>query len=478
MARPKGVIQKRDESKYWLPNGVTLAPDHPDIYRQDTKLVFIDSEFGEFVSYFKALQLAEASTHPKAVQKRREITNINKYGGTNPSHSKEVRRKASDTMEKLYGVRHALHSQKFIDKSMQTTTINHGVKNSMLSDKIVKKMEQTTLDRHGVRNGMQSSSIRKKLQDSNLKKYGVTNPGGLPQFIEKAFKTMTDNGNGRPASKGELEMLEFVRSLGLDANKGYVGGANPKELDIKIKEKNIAIEYNGVYWHSMSRPQMYKDYHYDKMMVCAASDYKLLQFFDFEWSKRQDQVKSFLRSALGKNEVKLNGRQTEIRYVPKPEAFEFLEKYHILGKANHLKAFGLYFNNELQCMITIGLHHRNNSEFVLNRYVGKENVTVRGGLQKLVKAAVTEYGTISTWIDLRMSNGANWLTAGWEQVSILKPDYFYYDPATNKIISKQSRAKRAVNTPSNMTEYEHAQQDGLHRVYDCGKIKLIYRKVR
>lgn len=62
MGRPKGIIQARDESKYWLPNGVTLKPGQTNLYRQDTKLIFIDEKYGEFISYFKALQDAEAST--------------------------------------------------------------------------------------------------------------------------------------------------------------------------------------------------------------------------------------------------------------------------------------------------------------------------------------------------------------------------------------------------------------------------------
>ena len=31
--------------------------------------------------------------------------------------------------------------------------------------------------------------------------------------------------------------------------------------------------------------------------------------------------------------------------------------------------------------------------------------------------------------------------------------------------------KKVVKTPVNMTEHEHALQDGLSRVYDCGKIR-------
>ena len=51
--------------------------------------------------------------------------------------------------------------------------------------------------------------------------------------------------------------------------------------------------------------------------------------------------------------------------------------------------------------------------------------------------------------------------------------HFYFDNKTGDIIGKQSRQKKRVNTPINMTEHEHALQDKLYRIYDCGKIKLV-----
>jgi len=61
--------------------------------------------------------------------------------------------------------------------------------------------------------------------------------------------------------------------------------------------------------------------------------------------------------------------------------------------------------------------------------------------------------------------------------AILPPDYFYIDTNRQcKVISKQSRQKKKVNTPEGMTEYEHSLLDGLSRVWDCGKIRFIYRK--
>lgn len=473
MTRPKGVVQKRDETKYWLPSGVQLK-DPPVHYRKDTILFFTDLEFGDFQSCFKALQDANASTHPKAVVKRRSETNLKLYGGNSPMASKEVRNKQKQVIFDNHGVFNPSQLQSVKDKKTATSQKNWGTDNPMESIEIKNKQQLAVFNNYGVLNPMKSEIVKEKLKQTCLERYGVENGGQTPEAKLKALETLTQN-DSILSSKGELELKEFVQSLGLSAESGYIGGKNPKQLDIKIKELGIALEFNGAYWHSEANKNMYKNYHKDKMIAAKEQEYKLIQIFDFEWENRNSQVKSFLKSALGKNSKVVFARKTEIIELDKKETNEFLEKYHILGKCNFIKAFGLKLENELLCLITIGKHHRNNTEFVLSRFVGKENINVIGGLSKLTSHAVKEFGELTTWIDLRFSDGENWLNNGWELITKLLPDYFYFDKNTRKIISKQSRRKSKMNTPKGMTEREHAYNDGLRRIYDCGKLKLKFK---
>jgi hypothetical protein len=113
---------------------------------------------------------------------------------------------------------------------------------------------------------------------------------------------------------------------------------------------------------------------------------------------------------------------------------------------------------------------------LLNRYCTKSNVTVVGGLSRLSNHLYTKIGMFSTFIDLRFSNGESWLKCGYVTTNILKPDYFYYNPKLHIVIPKQSRKKSTANTPTGMTESQHAEIDGLVKVWDCGKIKMLYNK--
>jgi hypothetical protein len=276
-------------------------------------------------------------------------------------------------------------------------------------------------------------------------------------------------------SKEQKSLYEFVLSLGLEAQynvRGILPGN--KEIDIYIPSLQIAIELNGAYRHSEICGRDRK-YHLQKLKECQELGITLIQIFDFEWNDKRSQVISFLRSKFGKNNRIVYARKTQVRAVEKTEARDFLNKYHIQGATGFTQAFGLYLDSELLCMITIGKHHRNGKELVLSRYVGKEGVTVTGGLSKLVSAAGAEYPTFSTWVDLRISEGKSWISMGWELVDTLAPDYFYFTLSSGEIVSKQSRKRSSVNTPEGVTELDHAISDGLTRVWDCGKLKLVYR---
>jgi len=201
---------------------------------------------------------------------------------------------------------------------------------------------------------------------------------------------------------------------------------------------------------------------------------KIIQLFKHEIDNRFKQVRSFLKSTGQKNHNIIYARKCDIREVSKAEAKQFLNDYHILGAVMFKVALGMYYNNELMCMATFGRHHRDSSQIVLNRFVGREDYSIAGGLSKLCKSAYKQFGSFTTWIDLRISDGSGWVNAGWVIENRLKPDYFYYNPMNGKIISKQSRRKSAVKTPEGMTEREHSKKDGLITIWDCGKIKLRY----
>jgi hypothetical protein len=235
----------------------------------------------------------------------------------------------------------------------------------------------------------------------------------------------------------------------------------------------IGIEYNGLWWHTeYIHPS---NYHLNKYLHYKKKGIRVIQIWSHWWKKRSSQVQNYLKAVFGLNE-KIHGRKTVVRQVDRQTAWEFNEKHHILGaKKRTILALGLYFEDKLVMLTTYSKHHRTSKEVVLDRMCSVDGISVIGGLSRLSKAASEILKCdVFTWADLCISSGEGYIKSGWEQVSVSKPSYFYYNKSSHKICSKQSRQKSAVNTPDNMTEHQHALQEGWLRVYDCGKIKFKY----
>ena len=79
---------------------------------------------------------------------------------------------------------------------------------------------------------------------------------------------------------------------------------NPLELDIYIPDKNIAIEFNGDYWHSDGKKC--KNYHYNKFIKCKENRILLVSIFESEWNNRKDEIKEYLKDLFNGRENKLS----------------------------------------------------------------------------------------------------------------------------------------------------------------------------
>jgi very-short-patch-repair endonuclease len=426
----------------------------------------------------------------KHILAKQKTTNLAKYGVENVSQSKEIQEKISNTNIALYGTEKPAKSEIIKTKTKQYFMDTYGFENPFQSPEIKVKIKKKLLDKYGVEHHLQLQEYLDKQKATNLSKYGFEYAGQSPEAIRKTKQTNLDkygteyyfesqdfidksNANQWFTSKAELEIKQYIELLGLTVLKKR---CDNKELDIVTEDKKIAIEYNGLYWHS----EVHKDnnFHFEKTQTANKHGYRLIHVFEHEWENKKDQVKSYLRSALGMNTVRLFARKCKLVITEKDnQVLDFIDKHHIQGKAKSILEVSLYHDNQLVAVASFGRHHRDAGKIVLNRFVCLPDVTVVGGLSRISKAASLYFKQdIISWCDLRWSEGNGYLKAGWEQEAILKPDYFYTD--FTKAYSKQSRKRDRAQTPVGLTEHEHALQDGLFRVYDCGKIRFIYKHNR
>jgi hypothetical protein len=277
-------------------------------------------------------------------------------------------------------------------------------------------------------------------------------------------------------SNQELEINEFLKSLGLKTITSSRSIIKPNQLDIYIPSHNLAIEYNGLYWHS--EEFLNKDYHLNKTIECEKQDIRLIHIFEDEWLFKQDVVKSRLMNMLGLTKNKIYGRKCVIKNVTLKESALFLEKNHIQGVVNTSIRIGLYYNEELVSLMCfnkprlgIGTTY---DGYELSRFCNKLNTNVIGGADKLLKYCIKTYQPkeILSYADKRWSQGDLYEKLGFIKSHVNKPNYYYVIGKNRKHrfgFRKEILRKQGFDT-KNKTEHEIMMERKIYRIYDCGTI--------
>lgn len=102
-------------------------------------------------------------------------------------------------------------------------------------------------------------------------------------------------------SKPEREIAGFLDQQGVRYVQRSRDVVRGKELDFYIEGSKLAIEYNGLIWHSDK--YLPNDYHYLKYEACRSQGILLITIFGDDWKYRRDFVKEQIRSRLSLEEV-------------------------------------------------------------------------------------------------------------------------------------------------------------------------------
>lgn len=292
---------------------------------------------------------------------------------------------------------------------------------------------------------------------------------GMPP--EKAFVLPVSEHFSHP----ETQVADFVESLGVEVIRNDRTLISPKEIDIYIPEKNMAIEFNGVYWHSDKH--IPREYHYEKWRACKEEGVQLLQIWEDDWRDRLAVIQSMICHKLGLTEQRLFARNTVVDPdVPTPEARKFLEANHIQGFISGKHYYGLRYRDEVVALMVLMVDTTNVAEWTLSRFA--TSVSVVGGFSKLLKAFRNNHdGSIKSFADLEVSDGGLYRAHGFIEDALLPPDYSYVldETRVHKFLFRKERFRNDPNLKyhESLTESELANLNGLRRVYDSGKIRFL-----
>ena len=295
-------------------------------------------------------------------------------------------------------------------------------------------------------------------------------------------------GNGCPTcnsrsitSRSEAEISEYVSSILPDNTEIVLGDRSiisPKELDIYIPSRKIAIEFNGLYWHSEESGKD-RHYHQDKWLSCNEKGIQLITVWEDQWRDSPEVVKSMIRHKLGmSSDERVYARNTTVKEVPLDQVRNFCEAHHIQGFTQGSAYLGLYDRGNT--LVAVSVWRKNGSRLYLDRYC--TSATVVGGMGKLLKAGkrwAREKGCthIITFSDHEVSDGGLYQKLGFTLNAEIKPDYRYV--VDGKRVHKFNyRLKKFRNDPEleyreGLSERELARLNGIPRIWDCGKTRWV-----
>lgn len=281
-------------------------------------------------------------------------------------------------------------------------------------------------------------------------------------------------------STPENEIVEYVRSIidcsVIQRDTKFLGGR--KELDIYIPDRKIAVEFNGLYWHTESAGKD-RSYHYSKWRKCRDRGIQLITVWEDEWRDKRPIIEKMLAHKLGvSEEIRTFARKTTVVELDSAVAREFCDTHHIQGSANGSVYLGL--ENDSGELVAVSVWCKNGTTLYLDRYC--TSTTVIGGMGKLLKAGKAwarnnNCYRIVTFADHQVSDGNLYETLGFTKDKELPPDYKYVVGGRRKH-KFGYRLKRFQSDPKLLykpgyTETQLAQLNGLERVWDCGKTRYV-----
>lgn len=277
-------------------------------------------------------------------------------------------------------------------------------------------------------------------------------------------------------SSGEQALLKYIKEV----YSGEVISSDrtqikPLELDIYIPDLKVAIEFNGLFYHS----EYYKDryYHRDKYLSCLEKGIQLIQIWEDDWRDNTDLVKSMISHKLGVSTAKrVFARNTYVEEINPKVSKAFLDQNHIQGSATGSIRIGL-FEKVSKELVAVMVLKKSGTTLTLERFATSNHVV--GGQSKLLKWVDlnVDYNEIVTFADLTISDGNLYESTGWIKDSVLRPDYkyLYRGSLHHKFGFRKHRFSKDqdLKFDPSMSESQLASLNKLYRVYDAGKIRYV-----
>jgi len=459
-----------------------------------------------------------ASQIPEKIEKSKQ-TNLDRYGVESTFQVEEFKEKSKQTLMERYDVDNVSKSQEIKNKKIDTSLKNYKTIHPTQSKIVQEKTVKTNNERYGSDRPQQNKEVQEKTRNTNMNRYGVSCVFANKEVRAKCVETMTSNKGYYGSSKlkhidpkdyidlhiddvvkkyniskdtyytslryhniqkkhsssFEHSIQSFLASLGIEFISNTRSLIKPLEIDIYIPSHNLAIECDGVYWHSESQGKD-KNYHINKTVGCEEQGIQLLHIFDTEWNEKQNIVKSIIKSKLGLSK-RIYARKCDVRVVGTTDKTKFLNLNHRQGACSSSTNLGLYYNNELVSLMTFSKSRFTKKyDYELTRFCNKLGVSVVGGASRLLKRFRRDNkGSVVSYADKRYSDGGMYKQLGFTYTHTSAPNYWYfkYKEMYSRVQCQKHKLEGLLDVfDGSLSESVNMKNNGFERIYDCGN--LVY----
>lgn len=430
-----------------------------------------------------------------AVREKTKTTCLKKFGVTSNLCLPENKKKETETKLKKYGVAFYTQTEEYRQRCKETCLNKYGVDSASKSQIVKDKIDETNYRKYGRKRSSQihipdnvmwlKDDKQEMSRWFNDLKMPVTEIAAILGVNHSQLCVHFKNNLGiditrHIVSMHERQISDFLTSAGIVHTLSNRSIISPKELDIVIEDQKIAIEINGLAWHSELRGKD-KHYHINKSLLCKDKGYRVIHIWTTEWDNQQDLVKSRLLSILGQNKS-IMARKCQISEISAIEASAFLQKNHIQGDCVASVKIGLTFSNQLVAIMTFGKsRYAKSVEWELIRYCSLAGVNVIGGAGKLFSSFKSKYlpSSVISYCDRRWNSGKLYEKIGFTLSHTTSPNYWY----TKKYTALESRIKFQKHKLVNLlpkfnpviSEWENMVANGYDRVWDCGNFVYLWK---
>lgn len=460
-------------------------------------------------------------------------TNLLRYGVENPLLSEHVRAKVAETNMSRYGAINVFGSDLIKSKIKTTSIERYGIDNPAKSQQVKDKIKSTIQTKYG-----SWYTATEEYKNHMIDTFGVSNMAMLPEVKSKARKVKLSNyydqlvhqtnankihplftkeeyvgshtrrlykwkcsrcgkefeayywpSNHRlplcpscdaATSTQHQELAQWLGDNGMAIEVNNRKTIAPLELDIYLPHKNIAIEFNGTYWHSSY--QVPCGYHIDKLLRCKDKGIHLIHIWEHDWLSKKPQILHRLYSILNINQTRVFARECTIKEISSEISNEFVNQYHLQGSSNASVNLGLYHKDELVAVMTFSKPRFSKKyQWELLRFCSKYRVI--GGASKLIKYFERRYKpkSLVSYADRCWTDDSNNLydRLGMNlavPIEKIKPNYKYVK-GTSVLSRYQCQKHKLKNLLKNfdpeLSEAENMSNNGYYKLFDCGNLTYV-----